>query len=505
LEYKKGTYPKQNQRTHGFDFIPKQGLAPNVSTDDTKEIGGAKQKQIVGKTGKTSAILCDRVVAFKMFLEVCLGWHAFCHYSYLLEPSQRQNMAVINVATRGMIEMFDQFVYRGHNTNDTRTCKCHSHLHSTHTYQEYGDPRQYNAGKGKRGLKDWAKFPAKTAQKRDEATLLQQTTSRIKDGMLLDRSNRIFGYLFGDTRRREPVPESLPAEELGPYRLRYKVPRWLFRLTDGECVFIKPHLNKYHVERVIDLHLLKWLKAENQMIDGDVLEIFTEICKDNFKEALRAHPHYTRHGEPWYDWAMIEWFNSETTLYQNVPGKLLLFYHLQDTAQVWALVHCCGYESFTEGVFESSKIISHHELSFQPSSTHRSVPTLERIMVDLISHGVVEIEEVREKNGKMDSILTSSIPLHKVKVVADRKNEWASKFMEWGEDLCNNCDCDHLCQAYIDPTKDNQCTGEDELLYLGDSHSDHTSIASNDSTNDLVQSMSLLEVADLELIVMDHN
>jgi hypothetical protein len=85
-----------------------------------------------------------------------------------------------------MIEMFDQFVYRGHNTNDTRTCKCHSHLHSTHTYQEYGDPPQYNAGKGESGLKDWAEFPAKTAQKRDEATFLHQNTSRVKDGMLLD-------------------------------------------------------------------------------------------------------------------------------------------------------------------------------------------------------------------------------------------------------------------------------------------------------------------------------
>jgi hypothetical protein len=75
--------------------------------------------------------------------------------------------------------------------------------------------------------------------------------------MLLDRSNRIFGYLFRDTQRREPVSENLPAKELGPYRLRYKVLRWLLRLTDGECIFIKPRRNKYHVERVIDPYLLK--------------------------------------------------------------------------------------------------------------------------------------------------------------------------------------------------------------------------------------------------------
>jgi hypothetical protein len=77
--------------------------------------------------------------------------------------------------------------------------------------------------------------------------------------------------------------------------------------------------------------------------------------------------------------------------------------------------------------------------------------------------------------------------------------------MEWGEDLYNNGDCDHLCRAYIDPKKDNQCTGEDESFYLADSHSDDTTFASNDSMNDSVQTMSLSEVADLGLIVMDSN
>jgi hypothetical protein len=76
-KYKKGTYPKQNQKMHGFDFMPKHGLVPNVSTTDAYAIGGAEQKKTVGKTGKTSAILCDQVVAFKMSVDVCLGWHAF--------------------------------------------------------------------------------------------------------------------------------------------------------------------------------------------------------------------------------------------------------------------------------------------------------------------------------------------------------------------------------------------------------------------------------------------
>jgi hypothetical protein len=147
-EYLKGDYRKQNLETQGIVFIPKHGIVPKLSAAHAKELSSAEKKQISGKTGKSAAILCHKVKDFKMFLEVCLGWRAFCHYSYLLEPDQRQNMNILNAATRRMIEMFDQFVYRGHTTNDTRTCKCHSHLHSTHTYQEYGDPRQYNAGKG---------------------------------------------------------------------------------------------------------------------------------------------------------------------------------------------------------------------------------------------------------------------------------------------------------------------------------------------------------------------
>ena len=129
-------------------------MVPNLSAANAKELSSGQQQKVAGKSGKTSAILCYEVSDFKMFLEVCLGWHVYYHYSYLLEHDQRQNMRILDIATRRMIEMFDQFVYRGHTTNDTRTCKCHSHLHVSHTYQEYGDPWQYNAGKGERGLKD---------------------------------------------------------------------------------------------------------------------------------------------------------------------------------------------------------------------------------------------------------------------------------------------------------------------------------------------------------------
>ena len=232
------------------------------------------------------------------------------------------------------------------------------------------------------------------------------------------------------------IPETCEvADHLGPYRLRYTLPRWLYSLAEGRCVHLNRARDKFRGDRAIDPYLLKWLKKDINMIDGDILEIFTEICKDNYKESLRAHPHYTRGGEPWYDWAMVEWFNSLTSSFQNVPCKLLLFYKIAGSDQVWALIHCCGYDTFSEGMFESSRIISRHELCYQRSSTNRSVLTLERITVDSISHGVLGIEEIKGPNGKLESILTSTVRNHKVMIVADCQKEWASMFMDWGDQL----------------------------------------------------------------------
>ena len=126
-------------------------------------------------------------------------------------------------------------------------------------------------------------------------------------------------------------------------------------------------------------------------------------------------------------------------------------------------------------------------------------------MVDSISHGVLGIEEVKQPGGKLESIQTSSIPMHKVMIIAGRKTECASKFMDWGESIYPKEECDHLCQAFIDPRKDFQCTGEEESLYLADSHSADTSIVSNDLMNHLDHMISDSENDDLGTIVMDHN
>ncbi len=56
-------------------------------------------------------------------------------------------------------------------------------------------------------MTDWAKFTAKTAQKKDEAIFLQQTTSRIQDVMLLDIDPTVYLDICFRTRTIQLVAE----------------------------------------------------------------------------------------------------------------------------------------------------------------------------------------------------------------------------------------------------------------------------------------------------------
>lgn len=105
----------------------------------------------------------------------------------------------------------------------------------------------------------------------------------IKDGILLDRSNRVFVFMFNIFVSGGSLDDE---KNRGPFHLRYTVPYLLYRLTDGPCVHLNRGSNRFRGDRVIDPYLLKWLKQDTNMIDGDILEIFTEICEDNFKTGL---------------------------------------------------------------------------------------------------------------------------------------------------------------------------------------------------------------------------
>jgi hypothetical protein len=63
---------------------------------------------------------------------------------------------VFDRGTRKFLGLFNERFHRRDDTIDSDTCKVHCCLHIQNTLMS-GDPMQWDAAKGERGLKDWAK------------------------------------------------------------------------------------------------------------------------------------------------------------------------------------------------------------------------------------------------------------------------------------------------------------------------------------------------------------
>jgi hypothetical protein len=141
-------------------------------------------------TGSTSAVLCD-VKPYITFIELALCLHAYLHYSKDLPLETRCKPEVFDRGIREFLRLFNEYVYRGDDSVDTDTCKIHCHLHIMQNILMFGDPMQYDAAKGERGLKDWAKLISQTAQKCGIDIFLFQTIHRVATHQLMQRAQQL--------------------------------------------------------------------------------------------------------------------------------------------------------------------------------------------------------------------------------------------------------------------------------------------------------------------------
>jgi hypothetical protein len=109
-------------------------------------------------SGSSYAILTD-LEGFRNVLMKALSFHSFVHYFEEVPSVRRADVKYIERTIQGFINDFSDCIYRGDDSVDCDTCKIHSHLHLAADIKEYGHPMNWEAGKGERGLKVWAKQP----------------------------------------------------------------------------------------------------------------------------------------------------------------------------------------------------------------------------------------------------------------------------------------------------------------------------------------------------------
>ena len=165
------------------------GASTNTAVEPITEIQPRKVKHHYDKptvkgSGDTSCILTD-VKGFRKVLELALLFYGVVHEFHELDSSFHEDLPSIRKQLDTLMGTIFDRVYRGDNGIDMLTCKCHAHFHLTADIEYYGAPMNYDAGKGERNLKFWAKEISQTARKCGQAVFIEQCSRRVSDHMVL--------------------------------------------------------------------------------------------------------------------------------------------------------------------------------------------------------------------------------------------------------------------------------------------------------------------------------
>jgi hypothetical protein len=239
--------------------------------------------------------------------------HAYLHYSADLPNSILSDVLVFERGMREFVRCFSIFFYRGDASVDTDTCKVHCFMHCLSNTLLYGNPMQYESGKGERGLKDWAKSVSKTAQKTGLDVFLFQTVMRVADRLLLSRALNIVQrqqkqHILPPDDNKEEAPERrnhLSKRRMPHFRYYRREDRVVAVNRKGKELVTTQHTG------TIPPNVITALRKEEK--DMDVIDIWCEVrlflsgsiaSEGKGGQLLRAHGALDKFGG-YFDWVDV--------------------------------------------------------------------------------------------------------------------------------------------------------------------------------------------------------
>jgi hypothetical protein len=141
-------------------------------------------KPKVPGAGDTTCILPD-VMGFRDVLHSALSFYGLVHEFHELDPKFHEDLPKLKTTLDNLLSGVFSCIYCGDDSVDVQTCKCHAHLHLTWAIKYFGAPMGFDAAKGERNLKFWAKEITKTARKCKQAIFIEQTSHRVADHLAL--------------------------------------------------------------------------------------------------------------------------------------------------------------------------------------------------------------------------------------------------------------------------------------------------------------------------------
>jgi hypothetical protein len=247
---------------------------------------------------------------FADWLEQLLAFHAFLKYGgHLFQESG--NIDAYQQAFCTMMTAMVKGFSRGEGTQGFKLQKVLECCHFGKDHVLMGPPVAHNSDTGERGLKPWAKAPAKTAQKRSDKVFKGQVASNIVEAQTLHRlysaGNRYF-------RKQHPATENDESEDENEEHdvIEGGGRTHVYKQTPDQVGICRLNPTKKKgasaTHDTFPAQVVEWFRRTFKGARGAELTInlLTEIKLGAGAELLRAHPNFRQEG-PWYDFVEINY------------------------------------------------------------------------------------------------------------------------------------------------------------------------------------------------------
>lgn len=361
--------------------------------------------------GETCAILTD-VKGFRATLADALSFYGLVHEYHNLPSDIQTNFTLLDHQIKQILTRILSSFYRGDNSFDVLTCKCHSHFHLINDIMMYGPPMGYDAGKGERHLKTNAKEPSKTARKCGIKEFMDQTSKRVSDRIVLQRSLQFLPIVSNDlisgTIKKKTIGGIKPnLTDNIIWEYTRKKPHMEYDLNSTGATGVDGAEYKFPFKLLTDhiRQVLCLLHGKSGII-SIWREIRLKLSNNEGNQYIRAFYEYDKYG-PYFDWVHV---TEKNDTYK--PAKVLLLYQTDDKcdrAIVW-----CAASATTSNLNNETNISALWQMDIE---INNGLPSLTSIPLSKIERCCMVHELWKNKNE-------NQIPTTRYPKQSNRKNPY---------------------------------------------------------------------------------
>jgi hypothetical protein len=378
---------------------------------------------------------CEQLLALRSFYNYS-GVH--CPEAIPLKEDGTLDVESVEEHTRVAAQLLKLSVNRGKGTMHWNIPKFIDLLLLPHYMGYLGSTGRFHVGFAERGLKQWAKKPADTAQKRGGGVFEGQVAARIQERAMIDHA---LNQMNSDEEEEEPDnDDTIPDWSADVSGSRYNI--HIRRNNEGEnrgkavdCIRVDSRNRVQSVQGILlPDTILKHFKTIGRI--GNVFEYRTEAIIEGTR--YRTHPNYRGEG-PWYDFVEVQ-FDLEGAIDYNVtvddhsryPAKLLGFYRLiSDPGEVdtefLVLAHCVQYQTLESEIYNARSHLVRPWLyevkaGINPPPMYRTIGSVRTDV--MVKQHIFGVEEIPGFHPRYPTDLDK-----RLLVLSDMRTEWPNVFM----------------------------------------------------------------------------